>query len=616
MKKVIFLIISLVFVLMGYSQLSDAEFINLKKEYTLNTDGSIVYNESKQIKLLSHFAFHRLYGETFIVYNTDYQKLNINEAYTVMADGKKIVTPDNAFNEVLPRFAAKAPAFNNLREMVVTHTGLEVGAVINLDYTITSEAGYYDGLFVDEFLEEQSPVTNLEIVINVPTGTVLNYRVFNLMIGEPRVKSGEKFNTYSWKFGKLAAYSKERYQPAGHTDRPMLLASTKDINQAVNSFIGQKAFMEKPDASLQKYVDEIIGDEKNPLKQALLMQKFVVHNIITNNTPLKYTGYKLRTPVEVWNSNYGTVAEKAALLTQMLNLAGIETEASATMPAMFFAKETGSISLMNNFYTVADIQKYGDLFLSVDKIWSQNPEYSMSTDKIIILNPNAKTPKVKTVKGAKNEISLSGSVIIKDTETYDGKLVSMLTGACAPYLNITTSEDYLSGTIRGCDAKVVENTKFKKEVVATEFELTPSGKIQEQDGYYYLPIPYIYIGVDSWHMNILPVERNAPLEIPFVVSESNEFVFVLPDNMMPVNVSADYNIDNAVGSLEVSYKCVGKEISVIRKISFKKQIIPVNEYPDFKKIMDIWNTDKYKGITYKNVEIEMWIQGKGSDNKQ
>jgi len=53
-----------------------------------------------------------------------------------MADGKKVETPSNAFNEILPSFAAGAPAFNGLRDMVITHTGLERGAVINLDYTL------------------------------------------------------------------------------------------------------------------------------------------------------------------------------------------------------------------------------------------------------------------------------------------------------------------------------------------------------------------------------------------------------------------------------------------------------------------------------------------------
>ena len=131
----------------------------------MHEDGSIDFHYSKELKLLSHYAFHRLYGETFIITNTDFQTLKINEAYTIMADGKKVVTPDNAFNEVLPRFANNAPAYNHIRELVVTHTGLEVGAVIHLDYTIHSEKGYFPALMFDEVLIESSPVQELVVKV-------------------------------------------------------------------------------------------------------------------------------------------------------------------------------------------------------------------------------------------------------------------------------------------------------------------------------------------------------------------------------------------------------------------------------------------------------------------
>ena len=82
-----------------------------------------------------------LYGETFIVYDPAYQQLKINESYTRQVDGTIVTTPANAFVEVLPSAAANAPAYNGLKEMVVVHTGLELGATIYLDYTVTTDAG-------------------------------------------------------------------------------------------------------------------------------------------------------------------------------------------------------------------------------------------------------------------------------------------------------------------------------------------------------------------------------------------------------------------------------------------------------------------------------------------
>jgi hypothetical protein len=107
-------------------QESDAIYKSIKKIYTLNADGSANYQYQHQLKYITHFSFNRLYGESFIVYNPDQQELKINKAETKMVDGKIVPSPENAFNEILPRFAAGAPPFNHLREMVVTHAVLEL----------------------------------------------------------------------------------------------------------------------------------------------------------------------------------------------------------------------------------------------------------------------------------------------------------------------------------------------------------------------------------------------------------------------------------------------------------------------------------------------------------
>ena len=104
---------------------ADAVYLNMTKEYTLNPDGSMDYHYSHQLKLFSYYAFNSRYGETFIVYNPKFQSLKVNKSVTVKENGENIPAPANALNEVLPGFASNAPYYNCLREMVVSHTGLE-----------------------------------------------------------------------------------------------------------------------------------------------------------------------------------------------------------------------------------------------------------------------------------------------------------------------------------------------------------------------------------------------------------------------------------------------------------------------------------------------------------
>jgi len=41
---------------------ADAVFLKITKEYKLNEDGSTEFSYSKQLKLLTYYSFHRLYG--------------------------------------------------------------------------------------------------------------------------------------------------------------------------------------------------------------------------------------------------------------------------------------------------------------------------------------------------------------------------------------------------------------------------------------------------------------------------------------------------------------------------------------------------------------------------
>ena len=85
--------------------------------------------------------------------------LKIHESYTRQKDGNIVKTPENAFVEVLPSAAADAPAYNGLKEMVVVHTGLELGATIYLDYSVITRPGYLPELDVCEQIEELSPIS-------------------------------------------------------------------------------------------------------------------------------------------------------------------------------------------------------------------------------------------------------------------------------------------------------------------------------------------------------------------------------------------------------------------------------------------------------------------------
>ena len=236
----------------------DAVYKKIIHEYTLNPDGSSEYREYKEIKLLSHLSFHRMYGETFIIFDPAYQELEINEAYTIMADGQRVDVPDNAFNEVLPRAASHAPAYNRLREMVVTHTGLEVGATIYLDYTLKTKAGFMPAFMGEEFIKDIVPINERQVIIRIPADRELQYKVLNIRTA-PEVSLDKGMNVYTFTFRSLSAYTRE-----WGTDLELLprlfFSAAKDLERAYFPFVSQPAFTYPANPEMERAAEVPIRD--------------------------------------------------------------------------------------------------------------------------------------------------------------------------------------------------------------------------------------------------------------------------------------------------------------------------------------------------------------------
>ena len=108
--------------------------------------------------------------------------------------------------EVLPRNAADAPAYNHLKEMVVVHTGLELGATIYLDYTVTSKPGYLPEVDIFEELLQSSPVKEYTLTIVIPEAKELAYTLTNNPAKASVKRSGGTCTT-SWTLRNLPASS-------------------------------------------------------------------------------------------------------------------------------------------------------------------------------------------------------------------------------------------------------------------------------------------------------------------------------------------------------------------------------------------------------------------------
>ena len=600
--KSILIILTIFFSISLFSQeiKTDAIYEKITKEYTLNEDGSIVFHFYKKLKLNTHFSFNRLYGETFIVYNPQFQTLKINVAKTTQESGLVVVSPENAFNEVLPYFANNAPFYNGLREMVVTHAGLEVGAIIELDYTLTSKSGFLPGLMEDEILSETSPIKNMDVIVHVPAGKELKYKVYNLRTG-PEITETKSGKIYTFQFAGLKENSHESFQPEDNVHLPRLVFSTLSFADAISSVTAQDAFNYKVTDEMKRLVAETKEKSKSEVELILGIQKVVTEHLNTYSIPPQYSGFNIRKGIETWKSNGGTPCEKTILLISLLRDAGIYAKPMVVVPTKLYDETIGCLNLIENIVIQVGPRDSELMYISAIKENDQNLVFDLNNKTLLLLEPSKQM--VENIQEKfENKVITNGTFVFNDSLYITGNIEILLTEAANPYYAIKEDSGIIKTFMNGISdkdilsSKVINSAQYR---TLADLSIKSEKSVKDQAGYYFFELPVNKKGTDSWHVNYLHSERSDPFEIPFVVNEQYSYEISLSNNIALINPVDLIQIKTGFGELVISTERKENKIIVKRMLVINQKEIPVKDYADFKIMMDLWNDGNKRKLVLK-----------------
>ena len=587
----------------NFEKENDAVFKSIRKIYTLNSDGSVNYQYQHKLKYITYYSFNRAYGESFIIYNPNEQELKINTAETKMVDGKIVPSPKNAFNEVLPRFAAGAPAFNHLREMVVTHTGLEPDCVVDFDYEIHSNASYLPFLSENIILQERVPVEKLEIIVNIPNDTKINAKLLNID-SEPKISKKDGYTQYTWKFSNLDGLANEANQSHDKSFLPRLTFSNVNMKDALGEVY------KNIDLSLNDDIKKIItkrifGKEKgiHIIKE---LQNMVGEEMNTFRVPLEYTAYSARPLTDVWASNGGTELEKILLLNEFIKYSGIESKIIMAIPTEIYDDKIGNLKNFGHYYIMVNIERE-NLIVSTNSHQANNLAWNIKNDIIIDLNANSvKIPDF--ISEVESICIAKGDFQINESGDISGKINVSVSGINNPYIsyiddgenakNVATSL-FSSSSIN--DFNVIKFDNKQSEVKAT---IEDKEIWKNQDNYYFIDIPSSSFGIKGEHLRTLLNERKTPLHLTYPVNESYDFTISIPEGFSFVAPEIKKELSNEIGFVTIEINSSENVIQIIKSLKMNKQEVTPLEYSSFKSIMNLWNKDTYKKIILKKIETE------------
>lgn len=320
MKRLILsgvILLATVFMIAAAADSYDGRYLLYEVNYTLNADGSWVREVHTRFQYNSHTATRRM-GETFIEYNPRFQKLDAIRSVTTMADGTKVPLPDNALNPVLPRVAHNHAGFSHLREMVVTHTGLERGATVDFSYRLTTDAGFQPGFSAAEQMCLTLPTDRLVIRVKAAPGKQLVYAA--PMEAEPQISSRDGMKTWTWTRENVAPAWSERMMPSGCT--PVLLLGEKASWKSLLGGLNENIALPE---SLKESIQKTTRETSSVVDRMVRIGGMVDRVVELCRVPLDLSGFKFRNPEEVWTARSGTAGEKALITHAALKSAGLKS---------------------------------------------------------------------------------------------------------------------------------------------------------------------------------------------------------------------------------------------------------------------------------------------------
>lgn len=557
----------------------EAEFKKLIKSWTLNTDGSQEFHYNMELTIYSYLAMRSLYGESFIQYNPEYQTLKINSSFTKQKDGTIVKTPDNAFVEVLPRSAADAPAYNHLKEMVVVHTGLELGATIYLDYTITTKAGYLPGLDIFEPIQQASPIKEYSLSVTVPVDKDLSYSLANPQV-MAKVNVEEGMRTISWKLKNVKPASLAPMQRIESGDMQYLACSTFETNkEAMNYLFGQ---FDRPESMPLISLAETLTEGKNTDTEKLqAINSFIVNDFAHSRLSLSETGYHIRPAEDVIRSAYGTDAELINLLYGLLSAAKIETKVCAAYPV----KDPQECSILKAVRLFIQAKADGQTYLLTSGS-SKMSEIGWTADYCDIRD--LKTGEEVDLTPCSPNLSYDVTMKLSDKE-----VVSSIK-ANIPAAFVAYSDSKATAFSAGDKNASVSQ---KENVITVNYQTT--GKVESVPGYYLLRLPDSPAGVAHQPYASFNSTRDCNLFLPYAPNETYTYTIEVPANMELSTPTAEKNISNAAGNCLLSIKQTGNKVEVSRSLKINSNLIKRADYTVFHALMAAWATINDTPILFK-----------------
>jgi hypothetical protein len=190
---------------------------------TYKPDGSVVHKHHSIVKLIDPQRGKEKFADVRIAFDSERETLTIDTARTVNADGEPHVASNEEIGDIVPPYLADATIYSGVRERVISFPAVDVGSVIELEYTRTTRSTPDSPRGGVEMLARWNPV--IERIVSITAPTKITPQMFTTagLESKPKQTASADSRTWTWRFADLPDRHPEYGAPTEEAVLPRLV---------------------------------------------------------------------------------------------------------------------------------------------------------------------------------------------------------------------------------------------------------------------------------------------------------------------------------------------------------------------------------------------------------
>lgn len=313
--------------------------------FTVNADGSYTKIDEMTLRVNNEAGVARV-AQYYIWFNRNMASVDILEAYTTSADGKRHDVRPEQIRDVQEARSFDAPMFQDILEKVIVFPAVEPGARVHLKYRKTQMQPIVPGHFSDFTPPDLAPTHHFRLVYDLPAGKPLYADARGFIALPPSTKNGR--TRYEFRYDK-AHFARLEYGSIAYVsygDR-LMVSTFPDYAAFAAKYRESAVDASVNDPAIVGLARSLTAGDPTPRAKAGTLYDWVRKNVRYVAVNIGRGAVVPHRATDILTLRYGDCKDHVALYGALLDAVGIRNE-----PALI---SSGTI------YTLPDVPGYGVL---------------------------------------------------------------------------------------------------------------------------------------------------------------------------------------------------------------------------------------------------------------